>query len=134
LSWLFQIVRGRILKPNGQLHCAAYSGAPGFIDNPQFECFKNLGPICEGVYDMVAMVDDPEHGPDCIILKPRFGNMMYGRDGFMWHGDSKKHPGCASLGCVVSIRLARDAAWQSNDHVFEVVKECQLKSLTTLSV
>ncbi len=122
MSWKFLIAEGRILKPDGSYHCTAYSGAPGYIDNPDAESLRNLGPIPEGLYRFGTPVDTPDHGPFFIPLIPDPTNRMYNRGSFGWHGDSIKHPGCASQGCVISIQLARRAAWESEDHVFEVVR------------
>jgi hypothetical protein len=50
------------------------------------------------------------------------GTYTYGRDGFMIHGDSIANPGTASEGCIVLRRNERQAIWESNDHVIEVVQ------------
>jgi hypothetical protein len=54
-------------------------------------------------------------------LEPNQQNEMYGRAGFLIHGDSLEHPGTASLGCIVLGRLYREAIWASGDHQLQVI-------------
>jgi hypothetical protein len=46
---------------------------------------------------------------------------MFGRDGFLIHGDSVEHPGTASHGCIIMSRAIREAIAQSDDHELNVV-------------
>jgi hypothetical protein len=47
-------------------------------------------------------------------------NNMCGRDGFMIHGDSAKHPGEASDGCIIVDLPGRKAIAASGDHSLTV--------------
>jgi hypothetical protein len=54
-------------------------------------------------------------------LTPAPENTMFGRDGFLMHGDSIEHPGCASEGCIIVGRAVREAVSESDDKSLEVV-------------
>ena len=54
-------------------------------------------------------------------MTPDPANEMFGRSGFLIHGDSLMHPGCASRGCIVLARPSREAIAQSGDQDLEVV-------------
>jgi len=45
----------------------------------------------------------------------------FGRDGFLIHGDSVRHPGDASEGCIILPRRFRERIWTSEDTDLEVV-------------
>ena len=65
---------------------------------------------------MEKPIDTETHGPYVIPLKPDPGNQMFGRSGFLCHGDSKKEPGTASLGCIIQNNIVRHGMWESGDH------------------
>jgi hypothetical protein len=46
---------------------------------------------------------------------------MFGRSGFLVHGDSRAHEGGASEGCIVIDRLTRMAMSFDSDKTLEVV-------------
>jgi hypothetical protein len=56
-----------------------------------------------------------------MALTPDSTNQMFGRSGFLMHGDGVKDPGAASLGCVIMPHSVREEVWNSNDHDLEVV-------------
>ncbi|MGK3131451.1 tlde1 domain-containing protein [Pantoea sp. C8B4] len=55
-------------------------------------------------------------------LQPAPSNVMYGRAGFLIHGDSVAHPGGASNGCIVMPLNIRHKIWSSGDRQVEVVQ------------
>ena len=58
-----------------------------------------------------------------IRLEPDPSNNMCGRSGFLIHGDSKKHPGSASQGCIiVNIKYRKDM-WNNGDKILEVIEK-----------
>ena len=61
------------------------------------------------------------HGPYVLPLTPDPENLMYGRDGFLIHGDSITNPGSASEGCIILPRSARTMIAASGDNRLEVV-------------
>jgi hypothetical protein len=50
------------------------------------------------------------------------GHTAHGRTRFLIHGDSIRHPGNASEGCIVLDRAARQAIATSGDNDIEVVQ------------
>jgi hypothetical protein len=112
-----------MIKKGSGLIATGYSGAGVGKNNPTVENIQNEGPIPEGFYDMEEPFDSPTHGPYCIRLMPDVENRMFGRSGFMCHGDSIERPGCASEGCIVLPNFARRAMWEGGDHRLRVVSE-----------
>ena len=86
-----------------------YSGRGAHKNNPESQHVRRLGPIPRGVYDIYGPFDHPRLGRLCFDLVFHFGNRMFGRSGFMIHGDSKRKPGDASSGCIILHRAAREA-------------------------
>jgi hypothetical protein len=63
------------------------------------------GPIPVGRW-RVGVVDDSK-GPWTVHLQPHPSTQTFGRSGFAVHGDSARHPGQASAGCIVASRYVR---------------------------
>lgn len=105
-----------------------YSGAGSGKNAPTEENIRNVGPIPVGIYDIEAPIDSPTHGPYALPLMPSYENVMYGRSGFLIHGDSVERPGQASEGCIIMPKFARVAIWNSTDHVLQVVRELPTKT------
>jgi hypothetical protein len=124
MPWLFQIASGRI-SHDGQTIGAAYSGAPGYVDNPADESLVAKGPLPEGWYTFGVPVDSPHTGPFSIPLIPDADNDMYGRGGFFCHGDGiNAPPQTSSEGCIVALRSVReqmDYSRQKGDARLQVV-------------
>lgn len=98
-----------------------YSGAGVGKNNPALQAIKNVGPLPCGIYDIGELLLESEHGPYAIRLLPRPENKMFGRAGFMLHGDSIEHPGCASEGCIcLSPKASRQIVYESKQSI-EVV-------------
>ena len=51
--------------------------------------------------------DSDSHGPLVIPLFAMPENEMFGRSGFLIHGDSVEHPGNASEGCIIAAKVDR---------------------------
>lgn len=98
-----------------------YSGKGEGKNNPDLQSVRYVGPIPVGRYTMQSPVDTEEHGPFVIWLTPDPTNDMLGRADFGIHGDKIGHPGEASQGCIIMPRSQREAAWNSGDHLIEVV-------------
>ena len=92
---------------DGALIGSGYSGAPEYKNQPEHQGKKNLGCIPCGVYTILPAFKGPK-GPVCMRLIPDPSNEMFGRSGFMIHGDSKDNPGTASEGCIILPRGARE--------------------------
>ena len=88
-----------------------YSGAGSGKNNPSAQNVPDVGPIPVGAYLMEEPRDTDTHGPYVIPLTPLEGTQMWGRAGFLLHGDSVANPGSASEGCIILPRQARELAW-----------------------
>ncbi|PLR35646.1 DUF2778 domain-containing protein [Chimaeribacter coloradensis] len=99
---------------------AKYSGKPGYKDNSANECIKGKGPIPRGRYTIGDPFYHPKTRAWTMRLTPSTSNSMCGRDGFMIHGDSSKHPGEASEGCIIVDLPGRKAIAASGDHSLTV--------------
>lgn len=131
--WRYSQSTGRIWDPNGVPVAAGYSGAwdgktplggPNDHRNRgRDQPLHKLGPIPVGTYDLGEAFDDTGgKGPVVMHLVPRVGNEMFGRSGFMVHGDrAPPHTGEASEGCIILNRPTREALAASPDRALQVV-------------
>lgn len=83
-----------------------YSGYQSGKNNPADEAVPFLGPIPCGRYRIGTKYDSSRVGPICLPLTP-LGHTAHGRTDFLIHGDSRKHPGEASRGCIILPRYVR---------------------------
>jgi len=68
--WVYEQKTGRMLR-HGVLVAVGYSGAPGFINDPESEGIAAHGPIPRGLYRMTAVVHESKTvGPLAIALAP----------------------------------------------------------------
>lgn len=118
--WTYAITNGE-LSHDGAHVGTGYSGQPEFKNDPSKCAMHNKGPIPPGQYDIGAHVDTVTHGPFVLPLTPHPENEMYGRSGFLIHGDSVVHPGTASEGCIVMARAVREEVSESGDTLLQVV-------------
>ena len=120
--FIYKISTGELTAANGVVS-KGYSGAEGIgKNNPAEESVKDVGPIPEGEYAIQGPpFDTPTHGPFVLRLIPKPTNQMYGRSGFLMHGDSLARPGTASEGCIVMAHPIREAVWLSGDTDLTVV-------------
>jgi Protein of unknown function (DUF2778) len=119
--WTYSQATGKLSR-NGTLAAIGYSGAePNGKNNPAMQEVHDVGPIPQGHYTIDAPFDSTLHGPYALPLIPASANEMFGRSGFLCHGDSVEHPGAASEGCIIMPRPVRQAIWQSGDRELQVV-------------
>jgi type VI secretion system (T6SS) effector TldE1-like protein len=123
MSWTYEITTGRLYDDSGVLIGVGYSGDPQYKNNATAQSMKAQGPIPEGSYMICQPEDSPVHGPFAMPLNPDPSNLMWGRSGFMMHGDSVTAPGTASEGCVIMSRDVRESVWNSMDHTLVVVAQ-----------
>jgi hypothetical protein len=80
-----------------------------------------IGPIPQGTYH----IGHPHHsnhvGAYAMALTPTAQTNTFGRSHFLIHGDSRRHPGTASKGCVVVSGYARHMIWASLDREIRVI-------------
>ena len=122
--WIYNQRTGQLRHPNGWIDPhRGYSGAPGYVNNPEAEHLPNQGPIPRGQYRMERAVLHPVNGPMTIPLSPR-GHNMRGRTGINAHGDRRGNLNRdASLGCPILILRQRRAMDSSGVRRFDVVDE-----------
>lgn len=123
MSWLYEQVSGRMYAPSGELVGVGYSGADGCKNNPKTQSVHNMGPIPVGVYHIGSAINTVTHGPFVLPLTPDPGNTMFGRYGFLIHGDSVVAPGTASEGCIIMSRDVREAIAISGDTDLQVIAQ-----------
>ncbi len=115
---------GKLTSNNGFVLGTGYAGALGFKNDPNAQSIHDKGPLPRGVYDVGPPHNTVGHGPFVLTLIPHPDNIMFGRGGFLIHGDSIEHPGTASKGCIIMPRSARELAWDDclvNDTTLEVI-------------
>lgn len=115
MAWTYEVSTTRFCQNGIYRFDAQYCGAPGYKNNPQFQCLKNQGPLPIGSYIIGSPYNSPNTGRFTLGLTPHAGNDMCGRDGFRIHGDSRKAPGAASHGCIVVSLISRQEIWNSGD-------------------
>jgi hypothetical protein len=94
---------------DGRVLAECYSGYSTGKNNPGDQNKIGLGPIPQGKYTLgtpqhTKPGETSPHGPYVIPLTPDPGNTMFGRGGFLVHGDSIQSPGTASHGCVIPLK------------------------------
>jgi hypothetical protein len=122
LTWTYQQSTG-VLSREGHVIFRGYSGKGEGYNNAFLEGKPMIGPLPRGKYTIIG---HPFHHPHTGIysmrLKPDSSNHMFGRSGFLIHGDSIKHPGMASDGCIIMPMAIRHKIWNSGDRSIEVVR------------
>lgn len=121
--WTYVQLSGAILTPAGKLMSMGYSGAPGYVNQPGAQIYKNKGPCPCGMFTIGPPHDTEHHGPYFLALFPDPANVMFGRSAFGIHGDSLTMPGTASQGCIILPRFARERIWESDDRELHVVAD-----------
>lgn len=122
--WTYRQSSGELLHDGGPSGIC-YSGFEAGKNNPAMQGVENTGPVPQGRYSIGApqCVDSPgPHGPFILSLMPDPANAMFGRSGFLIHGDSIVSPGFASRGCIIAGRLIREAIAASGDTELTVVE------------
>ncbi len=119
--WRFEQATGWLVDPSGMQLAQGYAGSLAGKNNPTLQHLHDVGPLPCGEYTIEAPVDTVTHGPYVLRLEPHADNNMFGRAGFLIHGDSVIHPGTASMGCIIMPRFARERVWESGDRKLAVV-------------
>lgn len=120
--WTYQQVDG-LLSHNGEKIYHGYSGFAEGKNNPAMQNVANMGPLPCGSYTIGAARDlqGGPHGPFVLPLTPSPNNQMFGRAGFLMHGDLINQPGAASHGCIILPRQIRQMIASSGDNHITVV-------------
>lgn len=115
--WRYNQRTGQLSKDTAAI-AVGYSGHAEGRNNPAMQDHKMLGPLPRGFYTFHAPVDTAAHGPYVLRLVQDPSDEMFGRDGFLMHGDNVKHD--ASEGCIIMPPQIRRQVWESGDHRLEV--------------
>jgi Protein of unknown function (DUF2778) len=122
--WTYKQSNGELSR-DGVVEGDGYSGFEAGRNNPAMQEQPNVGPIPQGRYSIGSpeCVDSPgPHGPFVLRLTPDPANQMFGRAGFLIHGDSIVQPGLASHGCIIMGRIIREKIAASGDTALTVVE------------
>lgn len=76
-----------------------YSGVA--LNDVHKENISNVGPLPHGSYTITKVYDDAARGRHTCVLTPASTNKMYGRSGFLIHGDTPSESHNASDGCII---------------------------------
>jgi hypothetical protein len=133
MPWTYEQQSGRLLL-NSQLIGTGYSGGDDGKNNPAMQAVKDVGPIPQGSWTIVGPPYSAAQGPYVLRLQPVDGTNTFGRDGFLMHGDSKDHPGCASEGCIIMPFDVRVKVWSSGDTDLEVVAAAEIEDLEPAAI
>lgn len=118
--WAYIIATGEMKRGTYTAH--GYSGLAECKDQPDLDCVPNRGPIPRGEYRIgPAIAHHPTAGAFVIPLAPMTPEKLYGRKGFLIHGDNADHT--ASHGCIILPRAAREAIVNSKDKDLRVVRD-----------
>jgi type VI secretion system (T6SS) effector TldE1-like protein len=126
--WTYKQEPGDLLLNNEHV-AFGYSGGGEGKNNPAMQDIHDVGPIPRGRYRIELIADennnpvDYEHKKAPVIrLVPDPTNEMFGRDGFLIHGDSISQPGTASEGCIIMAHWVRQNILQSRDLDLAVIE------------
>lgn len=126
----YEIITGRVYSDSGELWGVGYSGFGPYKNIATAQSLRDEGPIPEGIYTIGAPEDTVTHGPYVLPLTPDPNNLMWGRAGFLIHGDSVISPGTASRGCIILARDVREQIWASGDHSLQVLAQLDYTDAT----
>jgi hypothetical protein len=118
--WIFEQKTGHLLH-EGEYIATGYSGHGDGRCCPEKQSVPQVGPIPVGHYEISGQYQHPAKGPVVMRLTPAPENKMFGRSGFLIHGDSIAKPGTASEGCIILGRPIREKIAKSPDKELLVV-------------
>jgi hypothetical protein len=120
MAWQYRQGNG-VLSRSQQRIASGYSGAGQGRNNPGMEGMRNVGPIPRGRYTISVAYRHPNKGAIVMRLTP-IGHNAHNRTDFLIHGDSMRHPGNGSQGCIILPRNIREQISHSGDRELEVVE------------
>lgn len=122
MTWTYSQRTGE-LKHNARIITIGYAGRGLGYNNPKMENLANIGPLPKGKYTIIELIESHRTtGKYSLRLLPASNNKMYGRSGFLIHGDNNKRNGTASHGCIILKLVYRKQIWESNDRQLEVIE------------
>jgi len=123
--WSYVVASGN-LSHDGTFVGTGYSGhndgTQNGINNSDLEQVHDIGPVPRGNWTISPFFDSTEgKGPIVARLDPNPGTDVFGRAGFMIHGDNAEGARTASHGCIILARPIRQQIQASGDTDLEVV-------------
>jgi hypothetical protein len=113
--WFYSQTSGALTDPNGNELGRGYSGNGPAMNSPAAQNVLGHGPCPQGLYAIGQFYTDPTKGPIVAHLMPDAANTMFGRSGFMIHGDNPQMDHTASDGCIILAHDLRQAIASSGD-------------------
>jgi uncharacterized protein RhaS with RHS repeats len=119
---LTQVVNGQTVQGQGG---TGYAGHGQGINNPAMQNQINTGPIPQGTYTIGPQQNNVTNTGTTLFqsmrLTPDANNNMFGRSGFIIHGDNAQGNQSASAGCPVISRSIRNQISNSGDNTLRVI-------------
>ena len=119
---LTQVVNGQTVQGQGG---TGYAGHGDGINNSALQNKGDTGPIPQGRYTIGNQQDNVTNTgtrlAQSMRLIPDANNNMFGRNGFIIHGDNTQGNQSASAGCPVINRSVRNQISNSGDNILRVV-------------
>lgn len=110
--WVMNQRTGELRDPDGNVLESGYSGAPDYVNNPDAENLRDLGPIPRGRYRIGETFNSARTGPNSIRLAPE-GHNAHDRTGLQIHGENPRRPprsfseGCPIYGPATRRRITQ---------------------------
>ncbi|RDI97498.1 DUF2778 domain-containing protein [Dyella solisilvae] len=121
MTWVYRQTTGELLHEGKLIEANGYSGHGHGKNNASMQSVRDVGPIPQGRYLINAPHNYEHVGPFAMSLTPAPETDTFGRFAFFIHGDSMRHPGEASDGCIVAPLAARYRVWRSKDRDLTVI-------------
>lgn len=127
MPWTYAQTARTLLDPDEAVVGLGYSGRDAGYNNHDAQTVRDVGPAPVGDYEIGPSFRHPLAGLVTMRLTPAPGTNVFGRDGFMIHGNSADHatnPGphnSISHGCIILSRDLREKIDASSDKVLTVV-------------
>ena len=121
MPWTYSQNGRQLLDPDGNPAGMGYSGHDEGYNNHDAQETRDVGPTPVGTYGIGSPFRHPVAGPVTMRLTPSADTNVFGRDGFMIHGDSADHAAnptprsSVSHGCIILARPIREAIDASDD-------------------
>lgn len=122
MPWTYSQATGGISRDGKALTPAAYSGFGAGKNNPCAQTQEKIGPIPRGTWTVSRPFTHAHAGPYALRLTPQAGTATFGRSEFLIHGDSTRHQGKASNGCIITGMHNRQRIWASGDRTLIVIQ------------
>jgi len=107
-NYIYYQSTGKLVDAStNELIGVGYSGNTTGLNNPEAQEQHNIGPIPQGLYTISNSINHPKVGPVAMYLTPFKENDMFGRSGFLIHGDNAEQNHSASEGCIILPRTSR---------------------------